>query len=393
MESKKFVEGLENDYPFIIIDNYKFTLEGKINDRTWNYWNVYISSEDVNTKEVNKFWVYPSNSELGLWRLSANINDIKYKGERISSRMRKHRPPGDYFYYDYVQQTCIYIELQVFINQHFDTLPVILSLLVNLLTPHKPYSTKSKLTRKYNDTIIDMIDNPHRQIQLSPFILLQKIIECGEIETITPRKRTPVVVIKEFSQQLKREYELLYYNIEIVAPYNKVFQNMININGHIMKFPLKNKRDGTIVILYACIVKMAQIPTSKGFRNSATNIHRICGKDLHIMPFFLTTEDSTINCFGVYTKYIPCGAFICKLFDYSSGYHKLGGYIQCTEDEFSNNHCTDSYSYVGDRFDNIFPFNEWIKKNNLLYQAYSRKSGVKSASPKKSKTMSRIRSF
>jgi hypothetical protein len=150
-----------------------------------------------------------------------------------------------------------------------------------------------------------------------------------------------------------------------------------------MRFPLKNKRNGEIVMLYACVVKMREIQTLSAFRNSRENITRICGKDLHIMPFFLTTADSSINCFGTYTKYIPCGAFICKLFDYSDGYHKLSGYKQCTPTEFARNHCTSTYSYIGDRYDNIFPFNEWIDKTNyILNKPWSRKLGVRSATSK-----------
>jgi hypothetical protein len=233
--------------------------------------------------------------------------------------------------------------------------------------------------------IFDVIDDRSRQIHLSPFILLQQIIECGEIQTITPRKRTPDVVIKEFSNQLKLEYDFIYEGVEIIAPYDKVFQGIININGNIIRFPLRSKSDGSIVSLYACVVKMCEIPGSKTFQNSVKNISRICGKDMHIMPFFLTTEDSSINCYGTYTKYIPCGAFICKLFDYSNGYHRDGGYIQCTLDEYTNNHCTSTYSYIGDRYDNIFPFNQWIKKTKTLMRAWTRKSGVHSVDSYKRK--------
>jgi len=368
--------------PFITIDNYKFTLIGKLNER--HYWYVYIFSEHIaDPTDKTNFWVYPSNSELGLWRLSATSENIKYKGQFVSAFERRTRDPTvQYFYYDYVQQTCIYIELQVFINQHFGNLKTVAAPL-SLMTPNKPHDPKSRISFADNEKIFNLIDNHDRQIQLSPFILLQQIIECGEVETVTPRRRPPDVVIKEFSQQLEIEYDLLYENIEIIAPYNKVFQDMIDINGNIMRFPLKNKRTNEIVMLYACVVKMTEIQTVSAFRNSRENITRICGKDLHIMPFFLTTADSSINCFGTYTKYIPCGAFICKLFDYSDGYHKLSGYKQCTPTEFARNHCTSTYSYIGDRYDNIFPFNEWIDKTNyILNKPWSRKLGVRSATSK-----------
>jgi len=376
----------------IVIDDFKFILVGKKSMNSDNtLWHVFISSENINTKEVTNFWVYPSTSELGLWRLLANIlENFNYKGQHVSKSVRKDRPPGDYFYYDYVQQTFIHIDLQAFINQNIDDL-TILKYPKDALVPHKPYKRERGLTLEYNEKIFEVIDDPCRQIQLTPFILLQQIMECGEIETITPRKRRPDVVIKEFAQKLKKEYELLYDFVEIIAPYNKIFQDRIDITGNIMKFPLINIKNGSIVILYACVVKMTPISCKGRFRNSATNIPRICEKNLHIMPFFLTTKDSRVNCFGLYTKYIPCGAFICKLFDYSDGYHASRGNKQCTPEEYESNHCSTVYSYVGDRFDDIFPFNEWIKKTGLY--KYSRKSGVKSASHKRKKSKRIIRSF
>ena len=276
-------------FPSIIIDNFKFVLLGKNEiDTTNSRWYVFISSENQTTKELVNFWVYPSTSELGLWRLLAKTNNFYYKGAHIPAIERETRPPGDYFYYDYVQQTCIYIELQSFINSHFDDLKKLRYPITSFVPnrPYDPHDSVRRLTLEQNNRVFEIIDDPSRQIQLYPFILLQQIMECGEIETITPRKRRPDVVIKEFAKKLKQEYELLYDYVEIVAPYDKVFQERITIRGDIMKFPLQNIKDGSIVMLYACIVKMTQIPTNRRFRNSTSNIARICEKDLHIMPFF-----------------------------------------------------------------------------------------------------------
>ena len=357
--------------PSIIIDDYEFTLLGKAEER---YWHVYIRSTNIHNKsDVNRFWVYPSNSELGLWRLSAMWEDIKYKGNYVEPLERQTRGEGDFFYYDYVQQTCISIELQIFINKHFDTLKKFSLPTLSLIMPSKPYNPGNTVTLAENEKMFNVIDDRDRQIHLSPFIILQKIIECGEIETITPRKRTPSEAIKEFSDKLREDYSLLFERVKVIAPYDKTFQNAIKITGNIIKFPLRNKSNGEIVILYACIVKLEGLPTAVSFQRSQENIERITSKELHIMPFFLTTADSSINCFGLYNKYIPCGAFICKLFDYSDGFHG-SGYKQCTLEEYERNHCTSTYSYIGDRYDNLYPFNEWIEKSNK----WVRKSGVRS---------------
>ena len=82
-------------------------------------------------------------------------------------------------------------------------------------------------------------------------------------------------------------------------------------------------------------------------------IDYICNKDYHIMPFLLTPLESKCNILGLYTKYISTGAFICKLFDYSTD-----KYMQCTEEENNLGKCSRFYSYIGTRYLNIFPFNK-----------------------------------
>ena len=83
------------------------------------------------------------------------------------------------------------------------------------------------------------------------------------------------------------------------------------------------------------------------------NIQNICERDNHIMPFLLIHVGILINNLGLYSKYILAGAYICKLFDYA---------VQCSINENIRHQCTINYTYIGDRYNNMFPF----KLDNIL---------------------------
>ena len=70
-------------------------------------------------------------------------------------------------------------------------------------------------------------------------------------------------------------------------------------------------------------------------------------EDKHIMPFLLIPVGTVVNNLGIYSKYIISGAYICKLFDYAQ---------QCSPTENSRRQCTDNYTHIGYRYNNLFPF-------------------------------------
>jgi hypothetical protein len=79
---------------------------------------------------------------------------------------------------------------------------------------------------------------------------------------------------------------------------------------------------------------------------------RICnpGQEVtHFMPILLTVPEARINKFGIYNKYINAGSYICKMFDY---------HYQCFSTENLTNRCSRSYTYIGHRYKNLFPFNQ-----------------------------------
>lgn len=352
--------------PMIEINGYMFSLICQFNKGS----KTFIKIESVNkTFGDTSFIVYSSRSQLGCWRL-ATLKSLKgvslYKGGT-----------------DYVQQTFIHIELQVFIKNNIKKIPSCKTSLFHEIP---------SIEQDRDTDIFNCIDDDTRQIILPPFSILQETIECGFNITQTPRGRTPTDAIREFSEILEEEYTK--NTPEVVSDFTSTFEGIMNVKGDIKKILLTKKSHdipspGNRVVLYYLDVKLTPINAKQ---SQPEPIRSVVNKQNHIMPFLLTVEESLVNRFGLYDKYIPSGAFICKLFDYSFGYqadqdlnelleeldedgidqmmHELEitdpddiesklfvpGGRQCTMDEFGKYKCTDNYSYIGNRYDNIFPF-------------------------------------
>lgn len=300
--------------------------------------------------EETIFHVYSSRSQMGLWRLAVKERKLMYKGhnylfprenptqsEEYARRVeREPRPEIIKNYYDYVQQTLIHVALQIFINRNIDSIEIGEELVLPRYNDDNPNA----------QAIVQAINDYSRQITKEPFVTLQKIIECGEMKSRTPRRRTPKQVIKEFSHELEQMYDK--GEDIVISDYHNVFFDL-QINGEMKKMSLLKKTedsDENVDLYYLDVtIKETDEPSSKRAK-----------LETHAMPFLLTVPDSKITRFGLYDKYIPSGAFICKLFDYSSGWRTgENKYKQCTKEEHDNNMCVGPYSYIGDRY-NVFPF-------------------------------------
>jgi hypothetical protein len=320
----------------ISIDGIEFTLLRKTNydDRYKEVVNVEsIIVEDDDEIQKYNFWVYRSNSELGLWRLCINLRGKFHKGP------------------DYIQSTLIHIELQHFINENIELIPFVSN------------NGKIKLC-SYKSLITDVIDDKEeREIHEEPFLTLDNLdrktssprIGCGHIPSgYTDRE------INEFLHVFSEEFEELFTikNVEkMISNYDFVFEESLFIRGIVFcvhltrKRKLKRSRTNNIK-LYFMAAKLENIDTMNPNYESAKQ--HICDKTIHVFPFLLIPSDSGANQYACYTSYIPCGIYICKLFDY----HTLSTHYQCTLEEIESKKCNDYYSYIGERYDHLFPFEE-----------------------------------
>ena len=100
-----------------------------------------------------------------------------------------------------------------------------------------------------------------------------------------------------------------------------------------------------------------------------------------VMPILLTVSDAVCNCFGLYTKYIPSGIFMCKILDYHQN---------CTSSENSKSKCTDTYSFVGDRYKGVFPYTKLVRDEPPSHKK-ARRGGSKHKKRRRSKTKTKKR--
>jgi hypothetical protein len=329
----------------IIIDSVTFTLIKTIDNGQYNLVQIQSKIKKNGYDKINIFYVYPSGSELGIWRLCSYNGKYIYKGSDISK-------PN--YIYDYVQSTLIHVRLQLFINYHIKNRNEILF----------PSTENLNLYPSYTELgYEDIISSPLRQLHLPPFIRFQKIIQCGELESpyvgrvelmFGPNiSNHPSSLISVFSHHLSEKYSIDFSSIVKEGPYSNTFQGIIQIVGVVKSVILYNSehRVKLYFLQVKCIENIHEKVKSKLTPEMITNIHKVCALPVHFMPFLLTTPDSTCNEFGLYNTYIPSGAFICKLFDYSTE-----TMIQCSKDEIVCGQVTPWYTYIGSRYSGIFPF-------------------------------------
>ena len=262
----------------------------------------------------------------------------------------------------------VHLLLQQFINENITNLRELNRSLVILLNNNSiPYYKAEKTNvdvsspfecsgmELYPD-IYNKINHIDRRVSIQPFINMEETLPCGVWARDTVQK------LKDFSDGLEKLYDV--GTVELVNPnfYNN-FQKIIQVNGEIYRVSLIKKRasDDNFSSIYLyflkakltpieCILEKKMGDMSELFEDKIKNICRI---RVHYMPFLLTPIDSKCNFAGLYSKYIASGAYICKLFDYSSEKHQ-----QCTRQEVAFGMCNKTYSYIGSRYSNLFPFSQ-----------------------------------
>ena len=329
MQSSKNI--IYNELLSITIDGIQFILLNKCNDVSTGDTIVRIKSIDI-TDEEYIFSCYQSNSGVGLWRFCSEYNN--------EGSIQKYKGNGTTYNYDYVQTTMIHLKLQIFINENKNKIDQISICKRCIFITNKESSKYKKI-----------IDSDSRTIIEEPFISLHEQLQCGEL----PPTNVPKTYIDEFSIEFENTYKILGEPI-VVSAYNNVFEDIIEVTGHIYSIQLKRKNikpksetKTNIITLYYIKVQLKSLNEHQTiFKNK---INRICKQKYHYMPIILTGENLRINQLGLYEEYILAGIYICKIFDY------YGTYKQCSVEEVKSGACTETYAYIGDRYKNIFPYN------------------------------------
>ena len=299
------------------------------------------------------FWVYQSESEVGMWRICFILKN----SDQIDKLVTLDRKG------DYVQSTLIVIELQRFINNNIDNLPIYntpAGVFYSQLSPQVslyglPYSD---IISKGNCPVFDEAMYPElavrdREIrpEFEPFKTICKL-PCG-VSRIRGKdgitKQISISVITRFLENFSESFKRLYRITDNVLIYPGYSASMatsspiITTNGDIYSVTLTTNNEGIVPDLR--IIRLIYLRTTSIINGPEPTKVR----PNYYMPITLIPAYSVCNKYGVYSGYISAGLYMCKLFEYNN---------QCSPQEYANKVCTDTYTFLGERYPVLFPYAE-----------------------------------
>lgn len=363
----------------IIIENIEFTLIYKVTTyETGIYEEIYKSppakdetSRIVKIKSVNLskqteefFWVYLSFSELGVWRFLCyeNLETTRYdKGK------------------EYIQSTCVNMYLQQHLHLWYDRLEEITiphDDIINISRSQPGFISITheniKLTQEYINKNLPILHDSNREKFFIPSGNLP--IKCGF--TVNYPEQSVIRQIQSVSQYLQNSYTILDY--EEMFHYNFIFRDVINSENIVVKVTLKHKNTNqTIILFYKKMVfskleSKTPVPgvSRKKQEEFDMNIDSITNPgNVHFVVILVIPSEARCLDNSLYSEYINLGIYVCKPFDYTRLLNS-----KLTE-------CTKDYSYVGYRYQNIFPIKN--VENQLLSKEKKNVLGGKMSKRKK----------
>jgi len=332
---------------------------------------------------ITELSAYESSSELGFWRLFVFLSydsSTYYKG-------LVNKNTG-FMGWDYVQQTFIHLELQKYFDEVYSKLPesenpfeykkfkgeMILDQdpriritkmyekspnlyktlygnipLEEVIQKEQKGKDEAIIQNKKIESIKNDIDDTSRIEKIEPFYSYSEIFtnRCG-VSTDARDEN-----LKALSKQIQENFptlgepELVYDNFtfqdSIRVSYWSQAADTTSLKGKIYKILLRSV-DGNDIYLYFMVYSLKTVPYSRESISPLIVANKCT-------PIFMTTTDK-ITQFGLYAKYVVAGNYICKIMDYTQ---------QCLK---TNRKCTMSYSYIGQIYDTLYPYQE--RKIHLL---------------------------
>jgi hypothetical protein len=345
-------------------------LKGKEAALPDEYTILAILSGNIDDPENrNLFWVYPSRSELGLWRLCFSLSDNTPGYDKLSFVSTVQG--------DYIQSTLIHLELQKFINENISNVVVYngpggvfneelenkivpYGLMYKTLRYDMGHTISCDLFNNSDTALVNLVDPLNRQINPTspPFDI--KLDECGSLENsrhYNPTMKTLYSDLEIFSNSFKSNYKI-GENVPIITDYSATIKLSgrypleVFVLGDIYSVTLLSKVPNQaepdlneLTLIYLRTKKMENLPE---FEDNTGDFYD--PNDInYYMPIALLPSTAECNKYGIYSRYIYAGNYICKLFDYSK---------QCTKDETNKYYCTTNYTFIGNRYLNLFPYKE-----------------------------------
>jgi hypothetical protein len=332
----------------IEIDNIFFKLLYKYNFLNYNL--IYIeSSNNSEFNDPTHFCVYPSKSELNMYRL-ALYDNIKHRFIKSSSENMNDDfgPPPPHplgqSTDDYIQQTFIHLKLQKFICDNLDDLGY------SEVVPKEQFLDDDTTNQIWSE-----ISSKERKIKKGFFYEyhLKDWHKCGWEIAMRITYKQIYNDLQELSNKFQENYKIISNNLLYNYEYIKINEEHQTLNTKyrysVYSVDLQNKTDPSDnIILYYLIVDFCVL------NNTIDNIpstldYEDCPYKQYHLPLFLTESDMKITKYGVCSKYITAGNYICKFLDYPK--QAIESYYGHYESRY------DEYVVIARKYKNIFPFN------------------------------------
>ena len=355
----------------LVLNGIKFSLLNKWKQGA--YIHITFLSTDAAGKTI-RLCAYKSRSELGFWRefvLTEGIRPAYYKGAPIIITKEMGLPARDYPVnglssisgIDYIQMTFIHLTLQKYFNDNLAELAELSPADAaeefkkymdpwNPANPlDKPNGEAEKSQYAFVKDIKAQINDEARQEKIEPFITYASNPQnwCGvamesrdknlrifskKVERAFPTPEEPVLVYKD-------------YTFEDRSP-----PDILSVIGDIYKIKL-GAVNGKEVLLYFMRYNL----------DSESSVGDIAPLHLKnkIIPVLLTTSDSSTP-YGLYSKFILAGNYICKVLNY-------------TKTSLNTNiRCTSTYSLISGIYEKLYPYYTNLKIQELIGAGKKRKT-------------------
>jgi hypothetical protein len=216
----------------------------------------------------------------------------------------------------------------------------------------KPFLTRQSSTPVPGVDFIRLINDPVRRVAFEKF--------CGKphMSNICGTKDENIYEqVKRTGNILGEKYQI-NPEVAVLGSYQVEFQEILKATCTIYEFNLDKLEAPTAdnsLTLYFMTVSFEPVPSKQLHDLVEENDFRanICAST-HFMPIILVPHKIHDDCtkWGLYREYVDAGAYICKLFDYSTAGHE-----QCTRNEKILGKISPRYSYIGNRYFGIWPYN------------------------------------
>jgi hypothetical protein len=342
---KQALKALESHQYTVTIDDYSFIAVAKATVDERNY--VQVLSKNIYTGELNNFYVYQSNSEIGAWRYCRTVSGdtfFIFKGE------------------DYISITFIHIELQKYLYAIYESLSIDEDFKECANINDKDSKTLNSRIQK--DSVFDLLTNCSDSFHCfyNNDLLLKNVGSFVKKQKWTPRsiqKLSQISLSKRYLENIKLLIESINLYLQQFLSFDlSSFRPLYSYSFNISK-----------QAFFECTIFKGTFTNKSNKKRYNMFINHYHYRNTFNSAFdgtysfitFIVSTDAKITKDGLYDKVIRSGIYVYKPVEYASGMDIYGDEKQRKKNK-SINHQRDIgwdnyyyYYFIGDIMNQFWP--------------------------------------